>query len=75
MWVETKKLLGNLSLPVAIASFLHVCFVYDLKYNKVKLISLISILMGLLFYMSQLGSNSLDILIQTYFGPGFSDTG
>ena len=35
VWVENAKMFGNLSLSVAIASFLHLAFVYDLHYPKV----------------------------------------
>ena len=37
VWVEGQKLLGNLSLAYAIASYLHLVFVFDLKYSKVFL--------------------------------------
>ena len=33
--MENAKLFGNLSLSVAIASFLHLSFVYDMKYPQV----------------------------------------
>ena len=36
VWVENKKLFGNLSLAHALASFLHLAFVFDLKYPKVS---------------------------------------
>ena len=35
VWVEHAKLIGNLSLTTAIATFLHLCFVFDLKYPQV----------------------------------------
>ena len=34
LWVENEKLFGNLSLPAAISSFFHLCFVAHLKYPK-----------------------------------------
>ena len=33
--MENAKMFGNLSLSVAIATFLHLAFVYDLHYPKV----------------------------------------
>ena len=33
--VEKRRLLGNMDLPSAIAAFLHLAFVCDLKYPKV----------------------------------------
>ena len=36
VWVEHEKLIGNLSLSVAIATFFHLAFTFDLKYNKVS---------------------------------------
>ena len=35
VWVDKTKLLGNLSLTQAIASFLHLAFVFDLQFPKV----------------------------------------
>ena len=35
VWVEGKKILGNLNLASAISAFLHLCFSFDLKYPKV----------------------------------------
>ena len=35
LWVDSKKLLGNMDLVTAVASFLHICFVFDLSYPKV----------------------------------------
>ena len=34
LWCDQKKLLGNMSLSVAIGSFLHLAFTFDLKYPK-----------------------------------------
>ena len=36
LWAEKVKLLGNLDFTTAIAAFFHLCFVFDLKYPKVK---------------------------------------
>ena len=44
LWVEEKKLLGNLGLSGAIAAFLHLAFVFDLKYPKVCFASVFSFL-------------------------------
>ena len=35
LWVDKTKVLGNLSITQAIASFLHMAFVFDLHYPKV----------------------------------------
>ena len=35
VWGDGEKLLGNLSLSTAIAAFLHVSFVFNMKYPKV----------------------------------------
>ena len=35
LWCESSKLLGNMSLSTAIASFLHLAFVFDLKYPNI----------------------------------------
>ena len=35
VWVDGQKLLGNLNFVTAISSFLHLAFVFDLKYPKV----------------------------------------
>ena len=34
VWAEKEKLLGNMSLQLAISSYLHVAFVFDLKYPQ-----------------------------------------
>eukprot|EP00092_Neocalanus_flemingeri_P087963 GFUD01111089.1.p1 GENE.GFUD01111089.1~~GFUD01111089.1.p1 ORF type:complete len:578 (+),score=143.83 GFUD01111089.1:34-1767(+) len=34
VWVESHKILGNLNISTAISSFLHLCFVFHLKYPK-----------------------------------------
>ena len=36
LWCEHKKLVGNMSLAVAIASFIHLAFTFDLHYPKVR---------------------------------------
>ena len=36
VWCERKKLLGDLDMAEAIASFLHLSFVCNLKYPKVR---------------------------------------
>ena len=36
VWCEKRKLLGNLDMAEAIASFLHLAFVFDLKYPSVS---------------------------------------
>ena len=38
---EKEKLLGNLDLGAAVAAFLHVCFVLNLKYPKVTFLPLV----------------------------------
>ena len=35
LWVEGAKLVGNLTITEAVASFLHLSFVFDLKYPEV----------------------------------------
>ena len=35
VWCERRKLLGDMDMAEAIASFLHLAFVFDLKYPKV----------------------------------------
>ena len=40
LWAENAKLLGNMDMVTALAAFFHLCFVFDLKYPKVKLIPL-----------------------------------
>ena len=37
LWCEKRKLLGELDLAEAIAAFIHLAFVFDLKYPKVSL--------------------------------------
>ena len=36
IWVDKSKLIGNLSLHSAIATFIHVAFIFNLKYPKVN---------------------------------------
>ena len=36
LWVEHSRLLGNLDIVTAIAAFMHLCFVFDIKYPKVR---------------------------------------
>ena len=33
--MDQKKLIGNMDLVAAVATFLHLCFVFDLDYPKV----------------------------------------
>ena len=35
LWCERKKLLGDLDMAEAVAAFIHLAFVFDLKYPKV----------------------------------------
>ena len=37
VWADNEKLLVNLGLSTAVAAFLHICFIFDLKFNKVSL--------------------------------------
>ena len=36
LWCERKKLLGDLDMAEAVASFIHLAFVFDLKYPRVS---------------------------------------
>ena len=36
LYLENTKLLGNMDMVTAIAAFFHLCFVFDLKYPKVR---------------------------------------
>ena len=36
LWVDNSRLLDSMDLATALASFFHVCFIFDLKYPKVK---------------------------------------
>ena len=36
LWAEKKKLLGNMDMVSALASFFHLCFTFNLKYLKVS---------------------------------------
>ena len=38
VWAEGKVLIGNMDLVTALATFFHVCFVFDLRYPKVVFI-------------------------------------
>ena len=40
VWGDGEKLLGNLSLSAAIAAFLHVTFVFNMKFPKVVILLL-----------------------------------
>ena len=42
LWAEDSKLLGNMDLLNALAAFFHLCF--DLKYPKVKKVSMLETL-------------------------------
>ena len=37
LWCEKRKLIGELDLAEAIAAFIHLAFVFDLKYPKVSM--------------------------------------
>ena len=40
---EKEKIIGNLDFPTAIAAFLHLCFVVNLKYPKVSIFILLNV--------------------------------
>ena len=67
MWVEGKKLFGNMSLANAIASFLHLAFVFDLKYPKVCFVLYFISMFELMRTKTQLVMMPLNIRIIWYF--------
>ena len=36
LWADETKLLGNMDFSTSIAAFVHLCFVFDLSYPKVR---------------------------------------
>ena len=38
LWVEGARLLLNMDINGALAAYLHLCFVFNLKYSKVRFI-------------------------------------
>ena len=75
LWVECDKLIGNLSLSSSIAAFLHLSFVFDLKYPKVWFGHILTKLVNYFTCLVLQGAQTLADILQRKLAVYGNDSG